>query len=67
MTTAATLCGELKLPFFMNVELYFKNGYINECRLNVSSLAMTFLHSVSIMTVSSFCKKLILFKQAGII
>ena len=30
------------------------------------SLAMTF-YSVSIMTVGNFCKKLILFKQAGII
>ena len=60
----------------MNDELYFKTDFIGECRRNISFFLNNMfidvagndiLHSVSIMTVINFCKKLILFKQAGII
>ena len=35
LTIAATLYGELKLPFFRNDELYFKISHISGCRLSI--------------------------------
>ena len=77
MTLAAKQYGESKLPFFRNGELHFETDYINKCRLNTCMFILNsmvnyvacngIVHSVSIMTVSILCKKLIPLKLADII